>query len=386
MKKKYVMAPGPTPIPSEVLAEAGQPIIHHRTPQFQEILKASEIALQKIFRTNHPVIIFPSVGTGAMESAVANLTSPGETVLVASSGHFGNRWKEICQAFQVQVDHYETEWGKPIDSMEVQKRLKANSNIHLVFSTFSETSTGVRNDIQALAKVTQAQNALLVVDAISGLGAMPLETDLWGVDVVVAGSQKGFMIPPGLSFVSVSPKALEKSKNSKSPKYYFSYEKSVKKLVEGKSPDTPFTPAITLVIQLRKALELIEKEGIENVWKRHEILARMTRTAVKALGLPLLAPDSPSDALTAVSCPEGLDGGAVSKMFRDDYGISIAGGQGKLTGKIFRMGHLGYIDSSDVILGIATLEMVLNRLGKSVPLGAGVKTVQEIILKENIKF
>lgn len=384
MRKKYVMAPGPTPIPAEVLAEASMPIIHHRTPQFQAIFKAAHEGLQMLFRTKQPVMTFASVGTGAMESAVANLTSPGEKVLVASSGHFGNRWKDICQVFGVQAELYECQWGQAVDPEEVRKRLKASPDVKLVFTTLNETSTGVANDIQSLAKVVHEAGALIVVDAISGLGAMPCETDAWGVDVVLSGSQKGFMIPPGLGFVCAQPKAVEKTKTAKNPRYYFSYDKALKKLTEEKMPDTPFTPAISLVIQLKKALEIIKEEGVENVWKRHAGLAKATRAGVEALGLKLFAPKAPSAALTSVIAPEGIDSGLINKTFRDTYGISIAGGQGKEKGKIFRIGHLGYVDGSDVILGIATLEMVMHKVGHKVPLGVGVKAAQEILLTENL--
>jgi serine---pyruvate transaminase len=384
MRKKYIMAPGPTPIPPEVLAEASMPIIHHRTPQFQAIFKEALEGLQLVFRTKQPVLTFAAVGTGVMESAVSNMTSPGEKVLVASSGHFGNRWREICKAYQVEVDHYEVEWGQAVDPAEVTKRLKAAPEIKLVYTTLNETSTGAANDIQALTRAAHEAGALIVVDAISGLGAIPCETDAWGVDLVLAGSQKGFMIPPGLGFVCLSPAAIEKSKTAKSPRYYFSYDKALKKLTEEKMPDTPFTPAISLVIQLKKALDLIKQEGMENIWKRHAGLAKATRAAVQALGLKLFAPNAPSNAITSVDAPDGIDTGIINKTFRDGYGMSIVGGQGKLKGKIFRLGHLGYVDGSDVLLMIATLEMVLHKVGKKVPLGTGVKAAQEILLSENL--
>ncbi|HJT23837.1 MAG TPA: alanine--glyoxylate aminotransferase family protein [bacterium] len=378
------MAPGPTPIPAEVLAEASMPIMHHRTPQFQAIFKAAHEGLQKFFRTQQPVMTFASVGTGVMESAVANLTSPGEKVLVASAGHFGNRWKDICQVFGVQAELYEAEWGQAVDPEEVRKRLKASPEVKLVFTTLNETSTGVVNDIKTLTKVVHEAGALIVVDAISGLGAVPCETDAWEVDLVLSGSQKGFMIPPGLGFVCARPAAVEKTKTAKNPRCYWSYEKALKKLTEEKMPDTPFTPAISLIIQVRKALELINEEGMEKVWQRHAGLAKATRAGVEALGLKLFAPKAPSNALTAVVAPEGVDSGLINKTFRDTYGISIAGGQGKVKGKIFRIGHLGYVDGSDVVLGVATLEMVMHRVGKKVPLGVGVKAAEEILLAENL--
>ncbi len=334
--------------------------------------------------TENPVVTFASVGTGAMESTIANLTSPGEKILVASCGNFGERWQKIGQAYNLQVDYYEVEWGTAVDPAEVAKRLKASPDTKMLFTTLNETSTGVVNDIKALAKVAREAGALIVVDAISGLGAAPFETDAWGVDVVCAGSQKAFSIPPGLSFVSLSKAALEKAKTAKNPKFYFSYDKAVKKLVEEKMPDTPFTPAVSLVIQLEASLKLIHAEGMENIWKRHAGLAKATRAAVQALGLKLLAPTAPSPAITSVWAPEGVSGGDINKMFRDTYGITIAGGQGKLKGKIFRLGHLGYADGSDTLLVIARLEMILTRLGYKAPLGAGVKAAEEILMAENL--
>jgi aspartate aminotransferase-like enzyme len=384
MMKRFVMAPGPTPIPPEVLAVASMPIIHHRTPGFQVIFKSAHEGLQKFFRTKNPVMTFASVGTGVMESAVANLTSPGEKVLVASCGNFGNRWANIAKAFGVQAEHYEVEWGTAVDPQEVAKRLKASPDIKLVYTTLNETSTGVINDIKTLTKVAHDAGALIVVDAISGLGAAPFETDAWGVDVVLSGSQKGFMIPPGLAFVCANQAALDKAKASKNPKFYFSWEKAVKKLVEEKMPDTPFTPAVSLVIQLDVALKQIHEEGMEKVWARHEGLAKATRAAVLALGLKLVAPTAPSPAITSIYAPEGVSGGDVNKMFRDVYGITIAGGQDKLKGKIFRLGHLGYADGSDTLLAIARLEMVLTKLGYKAALGAGVKAAQEVLLAENL--
>lgn len=384
MLKKFIMAPGPTPIPPEVLAEASIPIMHHRTPQYQAIFKEVNEGLKLVFRTKNPVLTFASVGTGSMEATVVNLTSPDEKVLVASSGHFGNRWKNICQVYQVGVDHYEVEWGKPVDPDEVRKRLKASPEIKVVFTTLNETSTGVVNDIQTLTKVAHEAGALIVVDGISGIGAVPCETDAWGVDVMVSGSQKGFMIPPGLSFVSLASTAIEKSKTARNPRFYFSFERALKSLTEGSMPDTPFTPAVSLVIQVRRALEFIKQEGMEKIWQRHASLAKAVRAAVQALDLKLFAPTAPSNALTSVWSPEGIDSGLINKTYRDVYGISIAGGQGQVKGKIFRIGHLGFVDGSDVLLAIARLEMILHKLGKKVPLGSGMKAIEEVLLAENL--
>jgi aspartate aminotransferase-like enzyme len=384
MLKRFVMAPGPTPIPPEVLAVASMPIIHHRTPAFQEIFKNVCEGLQKFFRTKCPVVTFASVGTGGMESAISNLTSPGEKILVASCGNFGERWAEIGKAYGLQVEDYEAEWGMPVDPAEVAKRLKVNPDIKIVYTTLNETSTGVLSDIQTITKVVHDAGALIVVDAISGLGAAPFETDAWGVDVVISGSQKGFMIPPGLAFVALSPAALLKAKTSKNPKFYFNYELAVKMLTDGKMPDTPFTSAVSLILQLQVALDQIHQETMPRVWARHESLAKATRAAATALGLKLVAPTAPSPAITSIWAPEGVSGSDIVKMFRDTYGITIAGGQGKLKGKAFRIGHLGYADGSDILLAIARLEMILTKLNHKTALGTGVKAAQEVLLHENL--
>ncbi len=384
MRKKFIMAPGPTPIPAEVLVQAALPIIHHRTPGFQAIFKNCHEGLRYFFRTQNPVITFASVGTGAMESAVANLTSPGEKVLVASIGHFGNRWVEICKAYNVDVVHYEAEWGTALEPGEVKRQLASHPGVRLVFCTLNETSTGAVNKIEPIARAAHEAGALIVVDAISGLGAEPFETDAWGVDVVLSGSQKGFMLPPGLAFVALNAAARARAEESKNPKYYFSYNKALKKLVGEKMPDTPFTPAVSLIIQLEKALELVRAETMERVWERHAKLARATRAGVEAIGLKLFAPTSPSPAVTSVWAPEGINANAITKSFRDDYGISIAGGQAQLLGKVFRLGHLGYADLSDTLLTLGILEIVLTKLGVKVPLGAGVKAVEEIAIQEDL--
>lgn len=380
MRKRFILAPGPTAVPPEVLAEGGKPLLHHRTPQFQAVFQEACRGLQSVFRTKEPVLTFAATGTGGMEAAVANLTSPGDKVLVASCGHFGNRWRDIATAYGCAVEHVEAPWGEPVDAAEVKKRLKEQRNCGVVFTTLNETSTGVRNELESLAKAAHDAGALIVVDAVSGLGAAPCEVDAWGLDVVVAGSQKGFMMPPGLVFVSVNAEAQKRAAKSKNPRFYFSFEKALKKLQEGTLPDTPFTPAVSLIFQLKAGLELILQEGLEKVWRRHAVLAEAVRAGVTALGLRLFAPSAPSPAVTAVHAPEGVDGGKISKMFRDVYGITIAGGQGKVKGKIFRIGHLGYVDTSDALLGVAVLEMVLTRLGVAVPLGAGVKAVEEVLL------
>lgn len=378
MQKKYLLAPGPTPVPPEVLAAMAQPIIHHRTPEYREIFAEVNEGLKYVFQTKNDVLTFAASGTGAMEAAVANLLSPGDKALVVEGGKFGERFREIGEAYGVEVVPIKVEWGKAVELVLMRQKLKEEREIKAVFTTLCETSTGVVNDIKAMGEIVSGEEAVLVVDAISGLGAMELQSDDWNVDVVVAGSQKGLMIPPGLAFASVSEKAWKLAKESKLPKYYFSFLKAKESLDK---TDHPFTPAISLVIALREALRKIREEGLENVLYRHARLARATRAAVTALGLKLFATEAPSNAVTAVKVPEGIDGVALVKNMREKYGVTIAGGQSQLKGKIFRIAHLGYADTFDLSVAISALEMALSELGYKVELGAGVKAAEEVLLK-----
>ena len=282
--------------------------------------------------------------------------------------------------YGLNVVKLQFEWGKSVDCTQVEAKLKAEPDIKVVYTTLSETSTGVENDIETLGRIVRNSPAALVVDAVSGMAAIPFKTDEWNVDVVVVGSQKGLMIPPGLAFAALSEKAWTLVKNSKLPKYYFSYEKALKSLKAEKLPDTPYTSSVSLVIQLHKALELIKAEGIENIWKRHALLAGATREAVKAIGLSLFVSGTPSNAVTSIKMPEGVDASALLKKIRDEYGITLAGGQGQIKGKIFRIAHLGYVDRLDVIMTIAAVEMALSELGYPVKLGSGVSRAQELLL------
>jgi len=378
MRKNYLLTPGPTPLPPQVLEAMARPIIHHRTPQFQAILKEATEGLKYVFQTKGDVFILTSSGTGAMEAAVINLLSPGDTAITIQGGKFGERWTEICKSYGITPEVIDVEWGKAVPAAEIEKRLKANPKIKAVFTTLCETSTGVVNDIAAIGKAVKDTNAVLVVDAISGLGAIDLQTDAWFCDVVVSGSQKGLMLPPGLGFISVSPKAWKLIDNSKSGKYYFDL-KAAKKAWD--STDTPFTPAITLIIALCEPLKMIKQDGLENVFLRHKKMADATRAAAQALGLELFAPTAASDVVTAVCVPAGVDGEKLVKTMRDTYGVTIAGGQAELKGKVFRIAHMGFIEESDIIAGVACLEKVLYQMGYKFNLGQGVKAVEEVFLK-----
>jgi aspartate aminotransferase-like enzyme len=378
MRKQYLLTPGPTPLPPKVSEAMARPIIHHRTPQFQKILKEVTDGLKYVFQTQNDVFILASSGTGAMEAAVANLLSCGDTALTIQGGKFGERWTEICQAYGMDAKVIDVEWGKAVTPDEIRKKLKDNPKIKAVFVTLCETSTGVVNDIEAIARVLKDYAAVLVVDAISGLGAIDLKTDAWGCDVVVSGSQKGLMLPPGLGFISISPKAWKLIGQAKSPKYYFDL-KTAKKALD--RTDTPFTPAITLIIALNEALKMIKEDGLENIFLRHKKMAEATRAAVKALGLELFAPSAASDVVTAVEVPQGLDGEKLVNIMRDTYGVTIAGGQAELKGKVFRIAHMGFIEEFDIITAISCLEKVIAQMGYKFTLGAGVKAAEEVFLR-----
>jgi aspartate aminotransferase-like enzyme len=378
MKKNYLLTPGPTPLPPEICEALSRPIIHHRTPQFQEVLKEVERDLKYVFRTKNDVFILASSGTGAMEAAVCNLASAGDTVVTVQGGKFGERWTEIARTYGINTEVIDVPWGEAVDPQEIEKRLRANPKIKAVFTTLCETSTGVTNDIEAIGRLAQDSAAVLVVDAISGLGAINLNTDGWAVDVVVSGSQKGLMLPPGLAFVSVSQKAWVKINESKSPRYYFDLRTAKKALDK---TDTPFTPAIGLVIALREALNKIKEEGLENIFARHKKMADAARAAAKALGLELFSPRAASNVVTAVRVPAAIDGEKLVKIMRDTYGVTIAGGQGEMKGQIFRIAHMGYIEEFDIIVGISCLEKVLHQMGYQFELGAGVKAAEEVFLR-----
>ncbi|MBU1727591.1 MAG: alanine--glyoxylate aminotransferase family protein [Candidatus Omnitrophica bacterium] len=378
MRKNYLLTPGPTPLPPKVSEAMSRPIIHHRTPQFQAILKEATEGLKYVFQTKNDVFILASSGTGAMEASVINLLSPGDTALSVQGGKFGERWAELCKPYGINAEIIDVEWGKAVSPLEIEKRLKANPKIKVVFTTLCETSTGVVNDIKAIGEVVNKTEAVLVVDAISGLGAIDLKTDEWFCDVVVSGSQKGLMLPPGLGFISVSPKAFKLIEASKSPRYYFDLRKA-KKAID--KTDTPFTPAITLIIALNEALAMIKEDGLEKVFARHKKMADATRVAVQALGLGLFAPTAASDVVTAAKVPQGLDGEKLVKTMRDTYGVTIAGGQGEMKGKLIRIAHMGFIEEFDIIAGISCLEKVLAQMGHKFEMGKGVRAAEEEFLK-----
>ena len=378
MQKKYLLAPGPTPVPPEALLAMAMPIIHHRAPDFLPVLDSAKKGLQWLYQTKNDVLILCSTGTGGMEGSVTNFLSPGDDVLVINGGKFGERWTKICQAYGMKVEELIVEWGYAAKAEQVEAALKKNPKIKAVFVQANETSTGVYHDVKSLAAVVKKTDALFVVDAISALVAPNIKTDEWGIDVMIGGSQKGVMLPPGLAFVSVSDKAWKMADAAKTPKFYFNFKKERENLAKNQ---TLFTSAVTLIIGLNECIKMLQAEGLDTVFARHERLAKATRAGVSALGLKLFPKESPSNALTAIEAPAGVDGQAIYKDLRVKYGITGAGGQDKLKGKIFRIAHLGYADTFDVITAIAGIEMVLKGLGHPVKLGTGVGAAQEILMK-----
>lgn len=376
MKKNLLLTPGPTQVPPSVCEALGRPIIHHRTPQFQNEIKEAIEGLQYVFQTKNDIYLLTCSGTGAMEASVCNLLSPGDKAVSVEGGKFGERWTELCKTYKIDTRVLQIEWGKAVTATQIQALLKAEPDIKAVFITLCETSTGVTPDVQAIAKVVQGSNAVLVLDAISGLGVQDVQTDAWGVDVVVTGSQKGLMLPPGLAMISVSPKALGLIAASNSPRYYFDLREA-KKAAE--KADTPFTPAIGIVIALNEAIRLIKKEGLQNLFARYALMARATREAAKALNLKIFTdPSCLSNVLTAISLPANIDGEKLMKIMRDEYGITVAGGQDKLKGKTIRIAHMGMIDEFDIVAGFACLEKVLKKLGHTFEMGAGVAAAQKV--------
>jgi serine---pyruvate transaminase len=377
MKKKYLLTPGPTPIPPEVAAAGALPILHHRTAEFGEIFERVVEGMKYVYRTQGDVLLLTSSGTGAMEAAVVNTLSPGEKAIVASSGVFGERWGKICAAFGVNVVAVKAPWGRPVEPQAVKDALKANPDAKVVFLTHTETSTGTVNDLKALGGIVAETDAISVVDAISGLAGQELRADEWKLDVVVAGSQKGLMIAPGLAFAAVSEKAWKLVEACKNARFYFDF-RSAKKSVATK--ETPFTPAVTLIVSLDAALGMVRKEGIENVWARHLRLSRAAQAGFKALGLPLFS-SAPCAVLTAGALPENVDGKKIVKWLREEHGVSIAGGQGELKGRIVRLAHMGYMDQFDLITGLTALEWALAKFGhEKVAAGQAARAAQEVLV------
>ncbi len=381
MQKKYLMTPGPTPVPAEVLLTQAAPMIHHRTPDFSAAFASAIEGLKYVFQTEADVLLFAASGTGAMESSIANCFSAGDTVVVCRNGKFGDRMVQIAEAYGLNVIDLAYEWTSVVDPADVAKSLAENPGVRGVIVTHSETSSGVLNDVEAIgAIVREYPECVFIVDSITGIGAVECKTDEWGLDVVMTGSQKGLMLPPGLAAVTVSEKAWRAYERSTLPKYYFDWMKYKKNLAKD---TTPFTPAVSLVLGLNESLRMIREEGIENTIARHSRLAEATRRGCEALGMKLFAPpEGRGSAVTPVWVPEGVDGKAIVKVMKDTYGVTIAGGQDDYTGRIFRIGHLGYFGDFDIIVTLAALEMTLAGLGYEFERGSGIKAAEAVFMGE----
>lgn len=378
IKKYYLLSPGPTPIPDEVLSVAAEPIIHHRTPEFSNIFMEVSEGLKYVFVTEEDVFVLTSSGSGAMETAVINTFCQGDKVITINGGKFGERWGNISRAYGLDVKEIVLEWGAPFTKEQLAKELKSNPGTKAVFTTLSETSSGTIYDIQGYGEVISQTKAILVVDAISGIAATPCPMDEWKIDVLIAGSQKSFMIPPGLAYISFSSKAWKFVEKSTLPKFYFDAKKYKKNLAK---KTTPWTPAVSLIIQQKKALDLIKSIGLEKLIDNHRILGDTTRAGIKALGLELLS-KRPGNILTAIKVPAGVDGIQLVKLMQGKYKAYIAGGQDPYKGKIFRIAHLGYMGGFDVLIALSALEMTLSELGYSFDRGSSIKAA-EAVLEEN---
>jgi aspartate aminotransferase-like enzyme len=382
MDKYYLLAPGPTPIPPEILLRMAEPIVHHRAPVYEKILQEVREGLKYLFQTKKEVLIFASSGTGAMEGAVTNTLCAGDKAIVVEGGKFGERWANICKAYGVNSLILPVEWGQAIEPALIARALQEDPSIKAVFTQATETSTGVLYPIKEIAEiVSRYPGTIMVVDGISHLGAVELPMDEWKLDIVVAGSQKAMMLPPGLAFAALSDKAWQFVGKSTLPKYYFDFRKELKNLTQNQSA---YTPAVSLVMGLAESLKMIKEEGLEKIFARHAKLAKATREAMLALGLRLYAPQAYSNALTAAVAPAGVDGQKVVKILRDRHNLTIAGGQDQAQGKIFRIAHMGYVDKSDIIMAVAAVEMTLKELGYAVELGKGVRAAMEVLVKDGL--
>ena len=378
MIKNYLLAPGPVPVPPRVLQVMAQPIIHHRTPQFSRIFEEAAQGLKELFQTKQDVLILASSGTGAMEASVTNTLSPGEEVLVVNAGKFGERWGKIAAAYGIKVHELKVEWGQAVQPDAVQRALDENRGVRAVLMQASETSTTALHPVEAIAAITRRRDVLLVVDGITAVGVCDVPMDAWGIDILVTGSQKALMLPPGLAFLALSERAWERTKTAKTPRFYFDLKRERDNLAKN---TTAWTPAISLIIGLRECLAMMKEEGFANVFARHERNARATRTAAEALELTLLAPEAPSPAVTGIYVPSAVEGGKMVAYLRDKMGVTFAGGQDHLKGKVVRVAHLGYMGTFDVITAISALELALTHFGVEVGLGRGVGAAEKVLLE-----
>lgn len=377
MKKNYLLAPGPTPVPESALLAMAAPMIHHRTPQFSAIFREAAALLKDVFQTKEDVLILASSGTGAMEGSIVNLYSPGDEIITVNGGKFGERWGQIANKYGLKVHEIKVDWGTAVTAAQVKEVMEANPNVKGVFMQASETSTTVAHPVEAIAKLTKDKDCLLVVDGITAVGVADLPMDDIGIDVLLSGSQKAFMLPPGLAFAALSEKAWKFNETATCPRYYFDFAKERKNLAKD---TTAYTPAVSLIIGLLDVLKSFKEEGIKNVFARHKRQIEALTAGLTAIGLKPLAPDSPAISAVGAYVPEGVDGGKLVKYLRDEVGVTIAGGQDHLKGKIIRVANLGYVNTFDVIIAVSAIEMALKKFGADIELGKGVAAAQEILV------
>ena len=374
MKKNYIFSPGPTEVPVEVLLAGAKPTIHHRTPEFPPIFESCQKKLRAIYKPESPIAVLSSSGTGAVEAAMVSTTSPGDKVVVFNGGKFGERWVKIAKAYGLNVIEITAEWGKPLDMDALAEVLKANPETRAVVVTQTETSTGTVSDIKRLGEVVSPTNAITIVDCVSSFAAEKLPQDEWKIDMVCTGSQKALMLPPGLGYASVSAKAKAAMDTAKTPCFYLDLRRYLKTM---DANDTPFTPAVNMFYAMDKALDMIVEEGIENTWARHMVLSRAARAAIERLGLTFFS-ERPSVVVTTVNLPEGCDWKNFNGQLKS-RGITIAGGQDHVKGKIFRFATLGYYNVFDVVTVISSIEMALAATGYKFEMGTGVAAAMEVL-------
>ena len=375
IRKQRLLTPGPTPLYPPALHAMMASDIHHRTEDFRKAYRSCLADLKEVMGTSNDVLMFCASGTGAMDASVSNLFSRGDKVVVCTAGKFGERWAEIAKAYGLDANVISVPYGQVVSPQQVEEALAKEPGVKGVFVQASETSTGAAHDVRAMAAAVKKTDAILVVDAITGLGTMPLDIDGWGLDVVIGGSQKAFMIPPGLAFLSISPKAWKFAETSNLPHYYFNFKKEKK---SGDAGESSWTPSTALILALAEALKYVKQIGMPKLIENAQLLAQATRAAVQRLGLELFAPGSPGSSVTAVKAPAGMDSSIIVKEFRNRFGAIIANGQGSMKGQIFRVAHLGYFDFADLFAVIAGLELILHANGFPVTYGTGVAAVQEI--------
>jgi aspartate aminotransferase-like enzyme len=375
IRKQRLLTPGPTPLYPPALHAMMASDIHHRTEDFRKVYRSCLADLKEVMGTSHDLLMFAASGTGAMDAAVSNLFSKGDKVIVCSAGKFGERWAEIAKAYGLDATVLTAPYGEVVTPQRVEAALAQEPATKGVFVQASETSTGAMHDVEAMGRAISKTDAIFVVDAITGFGTMPLDIDGWGLDVAIGGSQKAFMIPPGLAFMSVSPKAWKLAETATLPHYYFNLKKEKK---SGDAGESSWTPSTSLILALAEALRYVKQLGMPHLIVNAQLLAQATRAAVQALGLELFAPGSPGSSVTAVKAPAGMDSGVIVKEFRNRFGAIIANGQGTMKGQIFRIAHLGYFDFADLFGVVAGLEIILNANGYPVQYGTGVAAVEEI--------